>query len=389
MISSELHASTYEIALLSREQMESKNKAELSILAKGLGLKGYSRLKKSELIDLVFNASDVMRQAIISDRLAKDDLEKEKARQKELEKYEDLNADNVFTARTIENIANKFKKDPQAPENTAKILFDLCLKQDYAKITIAKEQSKRLRLVLDDMLLNGKIDYEFKDRLYKEWNKQVKHIHVARRMEDEERVTGYAKEAEKVINSSATESAIKWALDNLHNDKRIYLQSIALSILSGRRMVEIHGDLATYSRGEVGVIITGLAKKSTDDARAEFVPLCDVDDFLETINSYSKRGYTSRQVNKNIGGSISKQFPDSLKDLGIEKYKDCRDFYAGVMYESFKLAGAREPKVFTKHCMGHDSEEATNYYRKFQVEGISDEGFINRLKSYMAKPVIS
>lgn len=381
MSTSELYTSTYDIALLSREQISSKNKSELHVLAKALGLSGYSKFNKAELVTLVFNASNVVRDAIINESLQKDEIEKEKLLRKELAVFEALDSDNVISGYTIKNVSDKFKNDPQAPENVAKVLYEFCQQQNYVPITIAKEQSRRLRLVLDELLTSQEITYEFKDRLYKQWNETVRHIHVVRRIKDEERVLGYATKAEKTID--ATESVIQWAMDNLHNDKRIYQQSIAISILSGRRMVEIHGDVSTYTKGNVGVIIKGLAKKSTDDATAEFIPLCDVDEFLDVINSYKKRGYTARQVNKNIGGSISKQFPIFLKDLGIEKYKDCRDLYAAVMFESFKFVGAREPKTFVKKCMGHDSEEATNYYRKFDVNAFEDSVFLERLKQYM------
>jgi hypothetical protein len=379
MSTSELYVSTYDIALLSREQISSKNKSELHILAKSLGLTGYSKFNKSELVTLVFNASNIVRDSIINESLQRADVEKEKALRKELAIFEALESDNIINVSTINNINNRCKNDPNAPESVAKVLYDLCQKQNYAQITIAKEQSKRLKLILDDM--SDELTYEFRDRLYKQWIECVRHIHIARRIEDEARVLSYATKAERTID--ATESVIQWAMDNLHNDKRIYQQSIALSILSGRRMVEIHGDVSTYTKGNVGVIIKGLAKKSTDDATAEFIPLCDVDEFLDVINSYSKRGYSARQVNKNIGGTISKQYPIFLKDLNIEKYKDCRDFYAAVMYESFKFVGAREPKTFVKKCMGHDSEEATNYYRKFDVKAFEDSAFLDKLRAYM------
>ena len=380
----DLYASTYNIALLSQEQLACKTKAELSIMAKTLGLTGYTKLNKPELSQLVYKASNVLRAAIINEQLKKDEVEKEKILRKHQNFLDESNADNVISVHSIEKVASQFKENEQAPENTAKVLYELCQRQGYAPITIAKEQSRRLRVIFEDNKLSEIFTYEFKDRLYQEWLNLTRPITVASRLEDEKRIQSYAIEAEKTID--ATEAIIQWAKDNLNNTKRIYLQAIAIGILSGRRMAEICGD-AKFSEGKVGVIITGLAKKKGDDARAEFVPLCDVDEFLTAINKYPKRGYTPRQVNKNIGATISKQFPKYLKELGLEKFKDCRDFYGAVMYESFKLAGAREPKTFTKYCMGHESEEATNYYRKFEVKGVED--LIPILKDYMVKPYIS
>ena len=352
-----------EIALMSLEQIKSLRVSDLKDCCKLLGLRGYSKLTKPLLIETLFNASDVERQAIVATKEESVTATEKKAQQAKIERREKMLSQHPINVIAINTLRDKKKLEPSA---IASILFKVCC-QFYADITVAKECTKKLNLILPKTTLTQEEQKQIKET----WGEQVYAMNFARKELEKTLLRSYALKAEKSIN---TEEVIDWAITNLYHKNRL-IRGITLAILSGRRMVEIYGD-TQYKLGDVGIIAEGVAKKSNAESDVcEFVPLCDRNEWLEALNGMEKRGYTKKQVNANISSEMSKKFPEDLKELGVEKFKDTRDVYAAIAYQTFQLV-VRDAIPFTKKVMGHNSQESTSYYHKFDckpLDSLKDE----------------
>lgn len=352
---------TLDIATLSLEQIKSLTVAELKACCKALNLRGYSRLNKISLIDLVYRASDIERQSLInseSDRLNNSDrsIEAKKIKRRE----------NALKEHPI-NIAifNKLLRKGLNSETIANTVFKIC-SDNYADLTVAKNCTQRLNIVLPETNLSPKEQSEVKSH----WRKLVYAINYARKEQENLLLKSYAREAIDTLDSRAI---VDWAISNLTNDKYI-IKGLALAVLSGRRMIEIYGD-TQYQSFSVGIRAKGLAKKS-DNQNDEciFIPLCDRTLWLKSLKSLEsigKRLLDKKQVNGSISKLTSRHFPKHLQELKVEKFKDCRDVYAAIVYQTFQLV-ARDSIPFTKAVMGHETQESTAYYRKFDCEPMTE-----------------
>lgn len=355
-----------DIALKSSEQIDSMTKAELHECAKTLGLKGYSKLNKPELVNLVFNASDILRQSYT----IADSNYKASQKQKEFKSSEYIDKAEIFALLK--------KLSPQQYSDYLYNIFDNAIvRGDLKPSSVATNIKTALFNTLDEMLedeiyhLSKETVIEIKEAV-KERNRPY---NFAKKELEKSRINEYAYKAEKSLNATPI---IQWALKALDSTRHEW-QALALSILSGRRMVEIYGT-ANYSLADNGLIrIDGLAKKKKDsNDSCEFIPLCDAKKWLSVWENLENKGKTPTQVNNTNARMVSRNYPYELKELGIDKFKDCRDFYAGLGIVAFKEAGYAMPEHFVMKIMGHESGESTKYYRKFDVSNIPN----NIIKKY-------
>lgn len=380
------------IALLHRNQIDSLTVSELKLAAKEYNLRGYSKLKKAELANLIYETSDILRQSMLRSHEQATQLEKdenEQIRQNLIERDGGL---HPFSREGIEQRVDKLRStakgkkmsDHEIGEAVAASLYDFTKLGNYANKTIAKDFTQRIR---DAIKLNEKLSPQIYESLKHKWDGFVRlnNIEIVRESEIQKR--DLAVNAEKIFTQEKTNQIIEWAVSNLSN-KSVYFSGISFSILTGRRMVEIYGNQAQYSlndKNEHLINIVGVAKKkeSKEDTVYQFIPLNKPKTLVEFINNFPKRGYEPIQVKRTIASKISRKFPPYLKDLGIEKFKDCRDFYAGVTYKNFSEAGIRRPMKPTQYCMAHDNLDTTATYDKYDTGVWGDlEVYIDYAKNH-------
>ena len=314
------------------------------------------RMSDAKLQKIVFEETDILRQALINKDNTAILLEA-------LETKERKNEDKPITIKVLKDVINKGKLDGHG---IGKYLFELCNRVTTNGNTISKTYNDDLNFVLKNIDCDPILKTEIKES----WDKLIRPINYARCDYDTQRKKSYSEMAEKSIDAKPV---IEWALDNLNSTKQVYL-GLALSILSGLRMVEIFGT-SKYSLGQQnGVLIEGLAKKKdTQTNFCEFIPLVDSKlwlHHLERLESMGYRNKTPRQVNDSVARMASRDFPEMLKNVDVNKFKDARDFYAGFVYATFNKRGVNIPLVFTQYIMGHDSSDSTAYYQKFEILNI-------------------
>lgn len=142
---------------------------------------------------------------------------------------------------------------------------------------------------------------------------------------------------------------------------------MSLSLLSGRRISEIYGT-TRYRLGAVGIVAEGLSKKAENQPDScEFIPLCDREQWLTAMDSFTEHGKTKLEVANSVSKLVSRHFPSDLKDLNVAKFKDCRDVYAAIAY---KILGTvvRDANPFLMSIMGHTNQSSTDYYRKYDCQ---------------------
>lgn len=364
-----------DIALKSELQIQSMTKGELIQCCKALGLKRYSKLGQSDLASLVYDASNVLRNSYVNaDKAYNQTLD-----EKEANKEDNFKSSDYISKAKIFNSLKKLSPS-QFVEYLYNVFDNAINRGELKPSSVATNIKTSLFKMLDEMLedshyhLSKEVILEIKDEI----RKHNKPYNFAKKDLEKERINQYAYKAEKTLEASPI---IKWALTAL-DSTRHETQALALSILSGRRMVEIYGT-SSYSLAENGLIlINGLAKKKDDsNDSCKFIPLCNSVKWLEVWKNLDHKGKTPTQVNSTNARMVSRNYPLELKDLGIEKFKDCRDFYAGLCIASFSNLGYAMPEHFTMQLMGHESGESTKYYRKYEVINIP-ENIIEKFSSY-------
>jgi hypothetical protein len=368
-----------DIALLSRLQIESQSKSELIRYAKILGLKKYSKKNQKPLADDIYEASNPKRQAFIN----ADNVYNQSLEDKEKSKEDGFKSSDYISKAKIFNSLKKLNP-VQFAEYLYNIFDNAVNRGELVPSSIATNIKTTLFKTLDEMLedstyhLTKETVLEIKEAI-KEHNKPY---NFAKKDLERQKINQYAVKAEKTLDANPI---IKWALDALESTRHEH-QSLALSILSGRRMVEIYGDNTSYSLGENGLItIKGIAKKKDDsNDNCDFIPLCDSKKWLTVWENLECKGKTAKQVNETNARMISRNYPKELKEMGIEKFKDSRDFYAGLCITSFSELDYAMPEHFTMMLMGHESGESTKYYRKYEVTNIP-ENIIEKFKNYQLK----
>ena len=178
-----------------------------------------------------------------------------------------------------------------------------------------------------------------------------------------------------------------WARETLENEngKKWHTISLALAIVSGRRMVEIHGENRFYECGN-GIItpvvngrqidksynfpqtltFVGQAKsKSRTHLKFQIPVLCDANLFLERISTLppQRLNLDPTTVNKIISSAISTATKKLRKQLGIKSYKDSRDIYTNVVMGHFSRTydlSEKEREILLGHILGHEIKIPTS-----------------------------
>jgi hypothetical protein len=352
--------SKLDIAYCEIETIQTWDKDDIIIYLKkyvGYNIKSLEKRKSQKyLAELLYNQTNILRQSL-------KDKENTAILLEALEIKERKNEDKPITIKVLKDVINKGKLDGHG---IGKYLFELCNRVTTNGNTISKTYNDDLNFVLKNIDCNPILKTEIKES----WDKLIRPINYARCDLDTQRKKSYSEKAEKSIDAKPV---IEWALENLNSTKQVYL-GLALSILSGRRMVEIFGT-SKYSLGQQnGILIEGIAKKKeTQTNFCEFIPLVDSKlwlHHLERLESMGYRNKTPRQINDSVARMASRDFPEMLKNVDVNKFKDARDFYAGFVYATFNKRGVNIPLVFTQYIMGHDSSDSTAYYQKFEILNI-------------------
>lgn len=352
-----LPTTTLEIAALNEDRLSSMNKMELTHCCKLLGLRGYSKQKKGELVTRVFDASNIDRQMLLERDTQITSNQIAKAKEKTQKEIASRQVENVITATTIDGLNRKLNGDMV---QIASVLHTTCNKL-YAPTTVAKNMTKKLKVVLPTTKLTQLEQIDLK----KAWDKLVYAEHYAIKEREIIQNKMYSLEATKKIDTFAL---IDWAITHLDSTDNT-CKGLALSLTSGRRISEIYGE-TTYRLGTVGIVAEGLSKKADNQKDScEFVPLCDREKWLAAMDSFSEHGKTKLQVANSVSKLVSRHFPTSLKDLQIEKFKDCRDVYAAIAYKTLGTL-VRDANIFVMTMMGHTNQSSTDYYRKYDCEPI-------------------
>ena len=209
-----MYITEYEIALKSYEQLQGTTAAELKLYAKALGLSGYSKMKKAELVELVFKGSNVKRQDILNET-AREQRESELAIKGKQEAKTELQQQDSpmqcgLLVKLYKNLKPATDKKPasRTPEIMADILYDRCVAHGYQPITIAKGMTRTLKANLEKAT---DIPTKFREDLRTCWNQKVYHINYEQKIKETKQVKRYADEFEKTFDNTA--SIIQWAVD--------------------------------------------------------------------------------------------------------------------------------------------------------------------------------
>jgi hypothetical protein len=162
---------------------------------------------------------------------------------------------------------------------------------------------------------------------------------------------------------------VNWAIETIQKQPEkpieIVYQSYAFSILTGRRLMEVFGTETQYKIIDNKFIYAEKLLKGSEDGL--ILTLWDNATFLVNfINNYSKKTYDATQE-KNVSSYVNKRKPQQLLDLGLKTFKDCRDFHASVLKETYNHMGYKGESM-TQIAMRHTNSESTKYYANFTIE---------------------
>lgn len=155
--------------------------------------------------------------------------------------------------------------------------------------------------------------------------------------------------------------------------------SIALALVTGRRMAEIHGvdsKLVLDPNNSSKLIFTGQLKTRgrTDVAPRSIPVLIPVADALSLYNTLEHHGmteYLPYEVNKKLAHPLSSQLPIPIKRLfkkcGVSMYKDLRCFYATCLQTI--CPKDVDSTRYLSLALGHGEfdTETSGTYRKFYL----------------------
>ncbi len=219
---------------------------------------------------------------------------------------------------------------------------------------------------------------EVVDILYSKYNPTIKAINT-----EYDRLVNPEKKAR--VSDLNTDAIVNWAIETLKNDDRWHRVSLALAVVSGRRMVELHGENRHFEVGN-GIItpivndraldktyqfpqtlvFTGQAKtKSKDDLSFQIPVLCEPQLFLERWNNLppERLNLDPTIVNKRVSTLISNATKKLRASLGIKAYKDSRDIYSNmvmVYFDSTNDLSDKEREILKGHLLGHEMRIATS-----------------------------
>ena len=189
------------------------------------------------------------------------------------------------------------------------------------------------------------------------------------------------------IRDLNSEAIVNWAIDTLENDDRWHRVSLALAVVSGRRMVEIHGENRDFEIGNglitpivngraidkcykfpQTLVFTGQAKtKSKDDLSFQIPVLCDPQLFINRWQNLppERLNLTPTIVNKRVSTAISTATKKLRAELGLKSYKDSRDVYGDTVMNYFDRtydlsSEAKDREILKGHILGHELKIASS-----------------------------
>lgn len=352
------------LLLQTRETLLGHKSTELKSACKTLKLTNYSAQKKSVLVDRIDDALNPYRLAS-SIVIRRHELDEQYQRLKPKTKEE-----GVFGVAAI----RKALKDTYDKDRKSYDVVQACSNliiaalTFYQPITIATGLLKTFK---ESLTLLDEYPSELKESLEKAMVRACMQVR-------KDNTAEYAQTTEdRILNKASvvidSPKVIAWAVENLESPAE-YNRAIALAILSGRRMVEIFGT-AVYSKRDNLIHMDGLAKRKgvNSPSTCTFVPLCDVDSWLASIAKL-KRGYTPERVNGNISAYISRGCKPLFQSLGINKFKDTRDVYVGVIVATYLADGVNETAAVlkTSKFMGHEGLVTTFNYLKCKCQPLPE-----------------
>ncbi|NJO98178.1 MAG: hypothetical protein HC764_21100 [Pleurocapsa sp. CRU_1_2] len=180
---------TIEIAALNKDRLSSLTKGNLIDCCKILGLKRYSKQKKDELVERVFEASDVDRQILLNKDMSIANKHLAKSKEQAQRITSRRQEENVITATKINGLERQLNGDTM---QIASVLHRICCKL-YAPTTVAKNMTRKLKAVLPTTQLTLIQQSDLKSA----WDKLVYAEHYA------------IKERELLLNKDYARDAIK------------------------------------------------------------------------------------------------------------------------------------------------------------------------------------
>jgi hypothetical protein len=334
------------------------------------------KLKKLEFVDALYNICEQFKEG----------------KKQEL-KHEIEDSDGLTDYKRL--LLNGFKneKDPVLLANEIYDSWELLLKTDkddkkdgYTDTTIAKTNMSRIRTAKGFVTLENPDTEEFLNRFYNQLkvrnkarekvinDSYVDEINIVKTIDDKTKLDG-----NKIINwaREIVESAAK------KETKLItgwYQVTLALAILSGRRMEEIHGQSEHfpivnryYELRENNTIFINQLAKNPANIGFVFTPLIDSETWFKAFNNLpdSKLGLMENKVNQIVSSVLSKKLKNTYKELGIKQYKDSRDFYIAYRvkteYKENKTNYNNESD-FVQSIIGHNAKNSGHSYEKFVIK---------------------
>lgn len=375
------------LMLKTNNQIKALKVDELRKACKVLGVSGYSKLKKDALVDLVISEINEQRNLLNQLPTVESASEVTHLPSKEPDKviYIDNKPYEAFARPHLERILGDctgMKLDEfelHIKKVCADTLIPLLVKYGartlVGSVTAKMQGSKSFRLdhvhttkgqIYDVKLHEDPEVSASRQRLFvAQWKETISSLRNSINSQSDQRVTSYTDK--KVLKPEVDNvSLVNWGRENLTNPS-FMVRGIALAILSGRRMVEIHGT-STYELVDGNFIrIHGLAKTKTVGATGVFVPLCEPELWLNSINGMT-RGKSHETVNEVISRNYSRSYKKLFESWGLEKFKDTRDVYANTCYETIVSSNRFEkPETTLKALMCHFSGTATNFYVKLKA----------------------
>jgi hypothetical protein len=246
---------------------------------------------------------------------------------------------------------------------------------NYAPSTIAKTKMKQLRELLSVVKAQNVESLEWCDSVYDAMREYAAKYHTEVNKNYSQTVENYGTsetirhiESKPLINWS--KEVIDWACEQKDLYKGWHKVSFALAVTSGRRMDEIHGDCEFEVVDTHTLKSIGLSKKRTEDA--ELIAPCLVDASKWVKALYLLPEERRHQPNSVVNGIIRRAIKDSIggqiENLGLETYKDSRDFYVAYLIATqFDKLEDGTHLAFAKKLLGHESKKQTLSYEKMVI----------------------
>lgn len=363
-------------------QLQDLTVKELKAYAKELRIKGYSTARKSELISLVWNASAYLRLEYLEEqRLAEEAKDSATVRSSNFKSGSTLtlNMINAFWNETnqkyLENEAAKYDYSKQknlhhwqkerinsfdcSKHLAGKIFSYLTLTARHTMNTVIRRDTAQVQ----KLIKCSDIPKELQEVVIREWKDILKPLY------EQDNLNKMIEASTVTVKTIPSKEILDFARTNLGSDNE-YINALCLSLTSGRRMGEIYGEAKYNLFNDDIILVDGLLKKRGKlSDKTIFIPLVDAKDWLDALNKLP-RNLDTKKINGSKAKLISRHFPVSLKDLQVLKFKDCRDFYNSVIYDSLEseLGRASAAKI-SSVCLGHRSVDlAVTVYAKFKSE---------------------